>query len=136
MKIKVAGQTLNLTGDQFIRRIEAGDGKGEWEFSLNGAEMMKLAHGTEITVVLNRFVGLCPLEDITVTNVPCFDQDGNPVWKNRTLYVGDNLKFLRPPPYEPTPERWLADAPANLGVDLIYADPPFNTGKTWRGNLK
>ena len=136
MKIQVAGQTLNLTGAQFIRRVEnPGDGEN-WEYLLNGVEMMKLAHGTELIIILERLAKVCDLKDVTVTNTPCFDSSGNPVWKNRTICVGDNLKFLRPPPYEPTPERWLSGGQATAGVDLIYADPPFNTGKTWRGKSR
>lgn len=131
MKVKVAGQTLNITGEQFLRRLENGD----WEYRLNGVEMLKLAHGTELVVILERLAKVCPLEEVTVTNTPCFDQDGNPVWKNRTICIGDNLKFLRPPPYEPCPERWLSGGPA-AGANLIATDPPFNTGKTWKEKSK
>lgn len=136
MKIKVAGQTLNITGEQFIRRVEAGEGEDPWEFSLNAVEFMKLAYDTPMVAVINRFEGLVDLEKITVTNVPTFDENGQPVWKNRTLYLGDNMKFLRPPPYAPCPERWLSGGPATAGVNLIATDPPFNTGKTWKGKSK
>lgn len=132
MKIKVAGQTLNITGEQFIRRVEAGEGEDEWEYRLNGVEMMKLAHGTELIVILERLAKVCNLEEVTVTNTPCFDEEGNPLWKNRTICVGDNMKFLRPPPYAPCPERWINGGKAT-GINLICADPPFNTGKTWKG---
>ncbi len=39
----------------------------------------------------------------------------NPNWENRTLFHGDNLKFLR--------------AMNSESVDLIATDPPFNKGK-------
>ncbi len=41
--------------------------------------------------------------------------DGKPNWKNRTLFHGDNLKFLRGMNSET--------------VDLIATDPPFNKGR-------
>ena len=40
---------------------------------------------------------------------------GNPNWKNRTLFHGDNLKFLR--------------AMNSNAVHLIATDPPFNKGR-------
>ncbi len=40
---------------------------------------------------------------------------GDPNWKNRTLFHGDNLDFLR--------------AMNNESVDLIATDPPFNKGR-------
>ncbi|MDE0094090.1 MAG: DNA methyltransferase [Gammaproteobacteria bacterium] len=40
---------------------------------------------------------------------------GKPNWKNRTLFHGDNLKFMR--------------AMNSESVDLIATDPPFNKGK-------
>ena len=40
---------------------------------------------------------------------------GNPNWKNRTLFKGDNLHVMRGMNSE--------------SVDLIYLDPPFNTNR-------
>lgn len=42
---------------------------------------------------------------------------GNPNWKNRTLWTGDNLHVMRGLNSE--------------SVDLIYLDPPFNSNKMY-----
>lgn len=41
----------------------------------------------------------------------------NPNWENKTLFVGDNLYVLR--------------GMNSASVDLIYADPPFNSNRTY-----
>ena len=45
---------------------------------------------------------------------------GTPNWKNRTLFHGDNLAFLR--------------AMNSESVDLIATDPPFNKGRGYMAN--
>jgi len=49
------------------------------------------------------------------TGGPSDGGSGGPNWKNRTLFHGDNLKFLR--------------AMNSESVDLIATDPPFNKGR-------
>ena len=41
----------------------------------------------------------------------------NPNWENKTLFVGDNLHVLR--------------GMNSASVDLIYADPSFNSNRTY-----
>lgn len=41
-----------------------------------------------------------------------------PNWENRTVFIADNLDIMR--------------GMDSATVDLIYADPPFNSGRTPR----
>lgn len=62
-------------------------------------------------------MGLAAAEQVSHNFVPV----GGPNWKNRTVWTGDNLDIMRGLNSE--------------SVDLIYADPPFNSNRNFKAPI-
>ncbi len=56
-----------------------------------------------------------------MTTKQAAEKSVEPNWKNKTLFLGDNLHIMR---------RMNSSL-----IDLIYADPPFNTGRKFRAPI-